>query len=78
MLFNLWYDMPHRPTKDIDLLGFGDNDLAYIQLTFREICSLSASVGRALRPTFLFISPQIQSNEIALEPTTEEEEYHSE
>jgi hypothetical protein len=20
LLFNLWYDMPHRPTKDIDLL----------------------------------------------------------
>jgi hypothetical protein len=45
LLFNLWYDMPHRPTKDIDLLGFGDNDLAYIQQTFREICSLSADDG---------------------------------
>ncbi|CCD09715.1 TPA: nucleotidyl transferase AbiEii/AbiGii toxin family protein [Legionella pneumophila] len=45
LLFNLWYDMPHRPTKDIDLLGFGDNDLAYIQKTFREICSLSADDG---------------------------------
>ena len=25
LLFALWYDMPHRPTKDIDLLG---NDFA--------------------------------------------------
>lgn len=25
LLFNLWYDMPHRPTMDIDLLGFGNN-----------------------------------------------------
>lgn len=25
LLFNLWYDMPHRPTKDIDLLGFANN-----------------------------------------------------
>jgi hypothetical protein len=34
LLFNLWYDMPHRPTKDIDLLGIGDNDLALpIRLT---------------------------------------------
>ena len=23
MLFSLWYDMPHRPTRDMDLLGFG-------------------------------------------------------
>lgn len=30
LLFNLWYDMPHRPTKDIDLLGFGDNDLGRV------------------------------------------------
>ena len=37
LLFNLWYDMPHRPTKDIDLLGFGDNDIAYIKQTFSKI-----------------------------------------
>lgn len=45
LLFNLWYDMPHRPTKDIDLLGFGDNDLAYIKQTFSEICRISADDG---------------------------------
>lgn len=45
LLFNLWYDMPHRPTKDIDLLGFGDNDLAYIKQTFSKICSISADDG---------------------------------
>ncbi|KTC94069.1 nucleotidyl transferase AbiEii/AbiGii toxin family protein [Legionella erythra] len=45
LLFNLWYDMPHRPTKDIDLLGFGDNDLAYIKQTFSKICSISTDDG---------------------------------
>ncbi|MCW8417617.1 nucleotidyl transferase AbiEii/AbiGii toxin family protein [Fluoribacter dumoffii] len=45
LLFNLWYDMPHRPTKDIDLLGFGDNDLDYIKQTFREICSIRSDDG---------------------------------
>ncbi|MCE0722619.1 nucleotidyl transferase AbiEii/AbiGii toxin family protein [Legionella resiliens] len=29
LLFNLWYDMPHRPTKDIDLLGFGPIEAHY-------------------------------------------------
>lgn len=37
--------MPHRPTKDIDLLGFGDNDLAYIKQTFSKISSISADDG---------------------------------
>ncbi len=27
MLFNLWYAMPHWPTRDVDLLGFGPSDL---------------------------------------------------
>lgn len=26
LLFALWYDTPHRPTKDADLLGFGADD----------------------------------------------------
>ncbi|CAM3702474.1 hypothetical protein LLO_2898 [Legionella longbeachae NSW150] len=45
LLFNLWYDMPHRPTKDIDLLGFGDNDLAYVKQTFSKICRISTDDG---------------------------------
>ena len=28
LLFALWYDTPHRPTRDADLLGFGPNDEA--------------------------------------------------
>ena len=23
LLFDLWFDIPHRPTRDADLLGFG-------------------------------------------------------
>lgn len=37
MLFALWYDMPHRQTRDIDLLAFGDNDLlAVLQLVLSK------------------------------------------
>ncbi len=35
MLFNLWYAMPHRPTRDVDLLGFGASDLGAIAQAFR-------------------------------------------
>jgi hypothetical protein len=37
MLFTLWYDMPHRPTRDVDLLGFGLGELFVLEQVFREI-----------------------------------------
>ncbi|HRK38621.1 MAG TPA: nucleotidyl transferase AbiEii/AbiGii toxin family protein [Burkholderiaceae bacterium] len=45
MLFNLWYAMPHRPTRDVDLLGFGASDLESIARAFREIVSVPAEDG---------------------------------
>jgi Nucleotidyl transferase AbiEii toxin, Type IV TA system len=45
MLFNLWYAMPHRPTRDVDLLGFGPSDLGAIAQAFREIVNVVAEDG---------------------------------
>ena len=45
MLFNLWYAMPHRPTRDVDLLGFGPSDLQSIAQAFREIVNVVAEDG---------------------------------
>lgn len=45
LLFNLWYDMPHRPTKDIDLLGFGNNELDYLTSVFKKICLIDCEDG---------------------------------
>ena len=50
MLFNLWYDMPHRPTRDADLLGFGPSDLKSIGQTFRDIVSVVADDGIVFDP----------------------------
>lgn len=50
MLFTLWYDMPHRPTRDVDLLGFGANDLASITQTFRDIASVAVEDGIRFDP----------------------------
>ena len=33
LLFALWYDTPHRPTKDADLLGFGADDADELRST---------------------------------------------
>jgi hypothetical protein len=40
LLFDLWYDEPHRPTRDADFLGFGPADIPHIVGIFREVCAL--------------------------------------
>ncbi|MEK8025481.1 nucleotidyl transferase AbiEii/AbiGii toxin family protein [Pseudaquabacterium rugosum] len=40
LLFALWYDTPHRPTRDADLLGFGPDDEASLVATFRDIAAM--------------------------------------
>jgi len=42
MLMTTWFDDPHRPTRDLDLLGFGDPDPDAILDAFREICAVKA------------------------------------
>lgn len=50
LLFTLWYDMPHRPTRDADLLGFGPSDLQSISQTFRDIASITVDDGITFDP----------------------------
>ncbi len=45
LLFALWYDTPHRPTRDADLLGFGADDEAHLIATFRDIAAMDLSDG---------------------------------
>jgi hypothetical protein len=40
LLFALWYDTPHRPTRDADLLGSGPDDEANLIATFREVAAM--------------------------------------
>lgn len=50
LLFNLWYDMPHRPTRDADLLGYGASDLESIRHTFQDIASIVVADGMHFSP----------------------------
>jgi len=50
LLFTLWYDMPHRATRDADLLGFGASDLESVAQTFRDIASVAVDDGIVFDP----------------------------
>ena len=50
LLFTLWYDMPHRPTRDADLLGFGASDLDSLRDVFGEIAAIDTDDGIVFDP----------------------------
>lgn len=50
LLFTLWYDMPHRATRDADLLGFGASDLESVAQVFRDIAAVPVDDGIVFDP----------------------------
>ena len=50
LLFTLWYDMPHRATRDADLLGFGASDLESVAQVFREVAAIAVDDGIVFDP----------------------------
>ena len=57
LLFALWYDTPHRPTKDADLLGFGADDADTLRATFNAICAINANDGVRYDTQNMRVSP---------------------
>jgi predicted nucleotidyltransferase component of viral defense system len=45
MLITTWFDDPHRATRDVDLLGYGDPSPEPMLATFREIGNIAADDG---------------------------------
>ena len=41
MVFSLWFDVPHRSTRDIDLMGFGEINISHMEQVFRDICTVA-------------------------------------
>lgn len=48
MLFRAWADEPHRPTRDLDLLGRGDSSVEHLSSVFRTICEQPVDADDAL------------------------------
>jgi predicted nucleotidyltransferase component of viral defense system len=52
MLFVIWSNETHRPTRDVDLLGFGPSDSDELERIFRYLCEM------AIEPDGLRFNPQ--------------------
>ena len=55
MLFDLWFDVPHRPTRDADFLGFGSMDVEVLTSTVREICIITVDDGMVFDPASITV-----------------------
>jgi hypothetical protein len=40
MLFQLWHEIPGRPTRDVDLLGFGNPSHQQLKQVFTDACNI--------------------------------------
>ena len=45
MLMTTWFADPHRPTRDLDLLGFGDPAPEAMLAVFRDVCTVTENDG---------------------------------
>jgi predicted nucleotidyltransferase component of viral defense system len=50
LLFDLWFDVPHRPTHDADFLGFGSAEIPQLEAVFRDICHIEVDDGIVFDP----------------------------
>jgi hypothetical protein len=50
MLFSLWSGEAHRPTRDLDLLGFGDARVSRMEEVMREVCQVPCEDGLEFDP----------------------------
>ena len=58
--FSLWGDQPHRPTRDLDLLGRGDNSIAQV----RAHLPGDLRTGGRRRTASLFIAESVRGDTI--------------
>ncbi len=50
LLFDLWFDVPHRPTHDADFLGFGSAEMPHLEKVFQDICRIDTEDGIVFQP----------------------------
>jgi len=57
LLFSVWFDHPHRPTRDADFLAFGTPDAARIETVLHDVCAIEADDGLVYNMQALVTEP---------------------
>lgn len=57
LLFSLWFDEPHRPTRDADFLGFGAADAELLRERLRAICRVACDDGMRFDADSVTVAP---------------------
>ncbi len=57
LLLTTWFDEPHRATRDLDLLGFGDPSEDALLTVFREVMSITVDDGVSFDTAKLQVRP---------------------
>ena len=65
LLFSLWTGELHRPTRDLNLLAFGENSQEDLAEVFRSLCAVEVPADGLL----------FSAATVAVEPIREEQEY---
>ena len=63
MLFQIWTNTPHRPTRDLDLLGHGDPSPERCIAVFRELCGLAVPDDGLIFPIEAVTAEKIKEEE---------------
>ncbi|MEX2608086.1 MAG: nucleotidyl transferase AbiEii/AbiGii toxin family protein [Kiritimatiellia bacterium] len=66
MLFSLWNDVPGRPTRDIDFLGFGDLPHDRLRAIFTDACAVKVEDD----------GMRFDSDSVQIADIRDEQEYH--
>lgn len=56
LLFDLWFDVPHRPTRDADLLGLGTSEIHAVTSLFQAFCRVEGDDGMRFDPDTVRVS----------------------
>jgi predicted nucleotidyltransferase component of viral defense system len=65
MLFAFWTGRMHRPTRDLDLLGYGEGSEGSLLAVFRELCAATIEEDAL----------DFRAETVVVEPIREEQEY---
>jgi hypothetical protein len=64
MLVTTWFDDPHRPTRNVDLLRYGDAAPEAMLSMFREIAAVEANDGITFETSSMRIDPHPRERQI--------------